>query len=204
MRSEKATRFIFQFDPADSVKIRCAECVGRVRSKELSVEMDEGKAGVTGIGEKKLEKWLPLHSMNGKFGLIFQGEKDFRIPDIEIVRKSDSSKVRPGPDPVPLEVKSMFLRGMPDASREGFTRVILNLRRKDEVELKVTSVSGDPKNVVCKWFEEGELFDFDYATPNEKFSVPASAPFTGTYVFQFSPLKPSKDNFYNIRLMRLD
>lgn len=202
LRDNLETTFIFTFHPLDSVKIRCLDCAKAVTEGDLQLRLNGGNGASTAIGRKKFETWLPIASPTGKFGLVFSPQKNLQISDLEIIRKSDSSRVRPGPDAVPLDAKNLFLNGSANGDVSSKTRFFFDLKRSDQITMEVKSVSSSPENLVCKWYREGESFDFDMAPFNQSFNMPSDAPFQGNYLFEYGVKETGKENVFNVRLER--
>lgn len=197
------TSFIFNFDPQDSVKIRCVSCLQAVTEGKLQVTFQGNEGQAIGITRTKFDGWLPIYSVTGKFGVIFYGKKNVMINDLEIIRKSDSSKVRPGPDLVPLDVKGLFIDGIADDPAAKKTEFYFDLARRDLITILAKTVGGDMNNLNCDWYKEGETFNTDIAPFNSPFNIPPDAAFFGNYIFEFGVKEKSKDNIFNIRLERV-
>lgn len=202
-RESLETSFIFQFDPLDSLKIRCRGCVEALSEGKLRITYQGGEGQTIGIGRKRLDTWMPLSSVTGKFGLIFSGVKNVALPELEIIRKSDSSRVKPGPDLVPLDVKNLYVNypaDDPDAQKLEF---YFDLARKDQITILAKTVSSTLDNLVCDWYKEGEEFDSDIAPFNSPFFIPSDATFYGNYIYEFGVKEKGKENIFNIRVERV-
>lgn len=197
------TSFIFNFDPQDSVKIRCVSCLQAVTEGKLQVTFQGNEGQAIGITRSKFDGWMPIYSVTGKFGVIFYGKKNVMIPDLEIIRKSDSSKVRPGPDLVPLDVKGLFIDGIADDPSSRKTEFFFDLARRDQITILAKTVAGDLSNLICDWYKEGETFNADIAPFNVPFYIPPDAAFFGNYIYEFGVKSKNKDNIFNIRLERV-
>lgn len=208
------TTLIFSFDPRDSIKIKCPDCVeymGAVGDgQKLDISLRSGKELPIRIGSRNLDSWVPIRTASGKFGLVFSrensGGRPIEVKNIEIWRKSpDPIEYPPGVQVNILDVRRAYV---PQVVSDEIPKLdfAFRLKRKDKIRcIMETSTGSLASNLIGAWFNEEEDFDVQPVPNNQWFTIPAENEYTARYAFRFFNKKEDKesDNLYHLKIDRI-
>ena len=172
--------------------------------EKITVALKSGKGPDVPITERRLNRWLPIRSTSGKFGIIVTSLKgDVEVRAMEVWRKTSPEELEHlGIPIVEADLKTIKINNNIKDDR----RFSLNykLKRNDEIQIIIKDVSGNlNNNLVCNWYKEGEEFAAEPFGNNSTERINDAVNFSANYIFDFGNLEmdPKEDYYYFIKVI---
>lgn len=205
-KTGEQTNMIFDFEPGDSVKIKCADLVNLIYEEKIQVILKTGTGNDYNVTDEDIgnNRWMSIDSRSGKFGIIFVPEKDVVLPRLEVFRKSHPilAEEAGGIPMTMVDAKTLLVPN--DVKSDIPLKMMYDLRRGDRITVIVRDVSGNlNNNLVCNWHKVGEDFAKEPIPNNTEMTMKDIVDYKAKYVLEFGNLKMEKgeDYFYYIKVI---